>query len=341
MSKTKFQIAFFISLAVGVLVLNTFIFFPYLSVLFVALVLAVVFEPMHEYFAASLKGRRTLSSLVSVLIILFFVLMPLAGLALVLVAESADIYGFLANRNITVDGITSFLSSLLPEGVALPSIDLAAYGGAISGWVVRSFSGILSGFASLLLGTLLVVLALFYFFRDGKRFLAGLVELSPLGSQHNATIVESIKRAVSSVVRGNLVVAMIQGIMSGVGYLIFGVPSPVLLGFFAALSALIPFIGTSVVSGLAALYLLLSGSPAAALGLVLWSVIAVGLVDNLVAPILINRGVKIHPFLILLSVLGGLSLYGPVGFIAGPVSLALLFAMKDIYKEFASSNGNK
>jgi predicted PurR-regulated permease PerM len=148
---------------------------------------------------------------------------------------------------------------------------------------------------------------------------------------HDKLILSKISAAVVSVVRGQLMIGLIQGVLTGVGFWIFGVSHPVIWGAVAAVASLIPAIGTSFVNIPAIIFLLATGQLYQGLGLLVWAAVAVGFVDNLVGPYLINRGVKIHPFLVLISVLGGISFFGPIGFIAGPVVLSLLFALLELY----------
>ena len=126
-------------------------------------------------------------------------------------------------------------------------------------------------------------------------------------------------------------IGLIQGMLTGVGFWMFGVSNPVIWGTVAAVASLVPALGTSLVNIPAIIFLFLSGNISQAIGLLIWVVLAVGLIDNILGPYFINRGVKIHPFLILISVLGGISFFGPVGFIAGPVVLGLLFALLELY----------
>jgi predicted PurR-regulated permease PerM len=114
--------------------------------------------------------------------------------------------------------------------------------------------------------------------------------------------------------------------------LIFDIPAPAVWGAVAAIAAFIPGIGTSLVIVPGIIYLLLTGNTAYAIGLAIWGAVAVGLIDNVLGPHLVNKGVHIHPFLILVSVLGGLSTFGPIGFILGPLVLALLFALLEVYR---------
>ena len=148
---------------------------------------------------------------------------------------------------------------------------------------------------------------------------------------HDETIFNKLALAINSVVRGNLAVAIIQGILTAVGFTIFGVPNAVLWGSVAAITALIPGIGTALVIFPAIIFLFISGEALSAFGLLLWGVMAVGLIDNFLGPKLASRGMRLHPFLILLSIFGGIGFFGPIGFLLGPIILSLLFALLEIY----------
>ena len=177
-----------------------------------------------------------------------------------------------------------------------------------------------------------MLFALFYLLRDGGKLKQGVIMISPLNDQYDEKIFSKLKQAIRSVVVGSLVVSFIQGLLTGIGFFVFGVPNPALWGSFAVVSALIPGIGTSLVLLPGVLYLFFMSTNLHALGLLIWGIVAVGLIDNYLGPTLVNRGVHIHPFLILLSVMGGLVFFGPIGFIAGPLIVALLFALLEIYK---------
>jgi len=146
---------------------------------------------------------------------------------------------------------------------------------------------------------------------------------------------------VNSVVKGSLIVGVVQGVLTGVGFALFGVPNPALWATIAAIASLIPTIGTGLVLIPGISYLFLVGASSNAIGLIIWGVFAVGLVDNFLGPKLIERGVKIHPFLILLSVLGGIGLFGPIGFLAGPLILSWLFALLDMYPALIKPDTHK
>jgi Predicted permease len=167
--------------------------------------------------------------------------------------------------------------------------------------------------------------------RDGEAIIAKLKVLSPLPNRYDTVVVQRLHDAINSVIRGALLIAVIQGILTGVGLTIFGVPNAVLWGSIAIVAALIPYVGTAAVLTPAIAYLFLIDRTGAAVGLLAWGIVAVGLIDNFLGPRLVNRGIRLHPVVILLAVLGGLAFFGPLGYILGPLVISLLFALLDIY----------
>jgi len=335
------QLIFFLGLVVCTLVLNFFIFLPYVSIVFLAGIIAIIFEPMHTKILAFCIGKKSLAALFSVLVVLIFILTPLSIFGVILFQESTAVYSKLSSgessilvlSNRAIEHTQVFLERVVPQfSFDIRSrLDLETYAGKIVGWLSNNLAGFFGGVLKGVIGFFLMILALFYFFRDGRRLLSSLVDLSPLFNSYDVKIITKLKTAINSVIRGQLMIAVIQGILTGIGFAIFGVPSPFMWAAVAAVASLVPTLGTSLVLIPAVVFLFFTGHIAAMIGLIIWGVAAVGLVDNLLGPILIERGLKIHPFIILLSVLGGIALFGPVGFIAGPVALSLLFALLDIY----------
>jgi len=175
--------------------------------------------------------------------------------------------------------------------------------------------------------------ALYYLLKDGKKLTKAVITYSPLADKYDKQILEKLSIAVNSVIKGSLLISIIQGILAGIGFWIFGVPNPALLGAATVIASLIPAVGTAVIILPACFYLFLTSHFLAGIGLLLWGLLLVGLIDNFLRPKLIEKDIHLHPFLILLSVIGGISLFGAFGFILGPLVLSLLFALLDIYKE--------
>jgi len=281
---------------------------------------------------------------------LIVILGPTMFFTSVLLTEASNLYVSVLGATENGDSVSSVISQveqyaakIIPNfSVSSLNLDIQNFVTQGLSWVIDHFSIIFSKFLKILFGLFLMLLAIFYFLRDGSKFLSSLMSISPLDDSYDKKIIARIGNAINSVIRGYLVIAIVQGLFTGLGFLIFGVPSPVIWGFVAALASLIPTVGTALVTAPGILFLILSGHTLPALGLAVWGVAVIGLVDNLLGPIIIKKGVNIHPFLILVSVLGGIAVFGPIGFIVGPVLLSLLFTLFDLYPlMFESKSENK
>jgi predicted PurR-regulated permease PerM len=337
---------FFVICILAVIAINYYVFSPYLGELFVALVFAIALDPIQNRLMKAFGGREGLSSLATVILAVFLIALPATFFGTLLFREASDLYTSVVRVNAgpgtlsaTTASVQTFVNGYFP-GVdfATLELDIAGYVKQALSWVLSHSSVFIGGFVSLFFSAFLMLLSLFYFLKDGKRFVAALVDLSPLADASDRRIAERIVVAVNSVIRGHLVIGLLQGTLTGIGFALFGMPNPVLWGAIAAVASLVPTVGTSLILIPGILFLVATGNILPALGLLAWGALAVGLVDNLIGPVLIQRGVNIHPLLILLSALGGISYFGPVGFLAGPVVLALLFAFLDLYPDIVQEN---
>ncbi|HEY4482822.1 MAG TPA: AI-2E family transporter [Candidatus Paceibacterota bacterium] len=309
---------------------------PFLVVLALAVIFATVLDPVYKRLLSRLAGRAGLASLLTMLVLAVFVVTPLVILGVQILQEAQDLYITLSagtGRDLITNLINTVANSLgayLPGADAF-SADLDQYIKQALSFMLSHLGGIFSGVASFVGSSVLFLIALYYLLRDGHRLRDEVVRVSPLSDRDDNTILSKLALAVNSVVRGRLLIALIQGVLCALGFLAVGVPNPFLWGSLAAVSAVIPGIGTALVLVPAVLYLFAVGQSIQGLGLLIWGLVVVGLIDNLLGPKLLGAGIKLHPLIILLSVLGGLAYFGPVGFLLGPLCMSLLFTLLDIY----------
>lgn len=340
MTSNRLQQYFFLFLFLGILALVLFIFKPFLAPLLIAGMLAIVFSKLYERMRKFVRGRDVVASLITTFTVVLIIVIPLTFFGVRFVDEATGVYVELSGGGGTqfIENIANVIERYVQSIDPRFSIDVQGYSTLVINWVVSNLGVVFSGAATVGLSVFLAIFALYYFLKDGKKFRDAIMSLSPLADEYDQAIFEKLEKAVNSVVRGSLVIAIIQGALIGLGFLIFGVPNAVFWGFFAVIASLIPTIGTAVITIPAAIYLFAQGSIISTIGILLWGFFIAGGVDNFVRPKLIERGIDIHPFLILLSVLGGLQLFGPVGFLLGPLVLSFLFALIDLYrKEFKTS----
>ena len=175
------------------------------------------------------------------------------------------------------------------------------------------------------------IIALFFMLRDASAIQEKIFLLSPLKRDYDENIIKKIRNAINSVIKGAIVTSVIQGLYASLGFWISGIPNPIVFGLLAMLLSLIPGVGTSIVTIPAIIYLFVAVSAWRGAILIVWFALGIVLIDNIISPHLIKRGIKMHPFIILISVLGGIALFGPIGFIIGPVVLAFFSALLDMY----------
>ena len=322
---------------------------PYIAPIFLAGVFTILFSPFHAHVKKWVGGNDTLAALATVLLVLCLILVPLILLGVLMSQEVLSIYNAVSHGNggfVLLDNATKTLEHYIQNVV--PSFELKesvySYLEVVLRWVGGNLNAFLTSVLSIAAELLLVLIAMFFFYRDGEKLHNFIVKWSPLSDSYDENIIAKIELAVSSVIKGSLATAILQGALLGLGFGLFGIPNPVLWGVVGTVTALIPVVGTGIVILPAVAFLLIGGHFISGAGLLLWGIFLVGLIDNITRPMFMGRGMNIHPFLIFLSVLGGLVYFGPIGFLAGPIVLAFFFALLDIYpsivKGYAIKDGD-
>ena len=343
---------FFFVLLFSAFIAAVIIFLPFLTPVVLAAAVAVIAFPLYRAITrifGSGQARDSFAALITVIIVLIVILIPVFLIVGRLYVEIQSLYGLLTDetcRSQIIDNLNNFSQSLSDDlfnvfpAYSFDSLNVTEYLKEALQCVFTNLDTIFTSFAKVTAYAFVFLLSLFYFLRDGAVLKRRFIAWSPLLDSHDEHITNTLKRAVRSVFAGTIVVSVIQGILTGIGFFIFGIPAPTVWGSTAAIAAFIPGIGTGLVIIPGIIYLLIIGNYAYAIGLTIWGVLAVGLVDNLLGPYLVNRGVGIHPFLILISVLGGLATFGPIGFVLGPLILAFLVALLDIYRNAFTNVSN-
>lgn len=334
-STGKLQLIFFMILTVSVSVLAFLIFRPYIAPIFLAAIIAIVFHPFYRRLLRFFKEKKTLASLATVAIVLCAILVPAIFIGIALYKEATAFYFHVSSMQAGSEGLLSkaatFFEDKISELAPGVSIDIGGYLKKLTSWGIENLDNFFSSFFNVFIGMLIMVVSLYYFLRDGERIVKRMVSLSPLPDSYDEQIMKKVGLSIDSIIRGSLIIALIKGFLTALGFAIFSIPNPILWGVVSAFASFIPIAGSSIVIVPGVFYLFATSSLISSIGFALWGVVFIGLSDNVLSPILMKRGMKIHPFLILLSIFGGLRFFGPIGFITGPVVLSLLFALFEIY----------
>ena len=336
---------YFLLLGITVsLIIIYFIIRPFFDPLILAAVFAFIFHPLYKKLLPVFGEKKSVASFFTTMIVMILIMLPLVLLGTQILKEASQTYQFLVGEKGTVStGSVNGLITQIRTALRIPAdfeINLNQYARQGLELLIANLGAIFSSFAKILLNAFVFVIALYFLLKDGGKLKDYLVALSPLADKDDELVILRLKSSVAAVVKGNLMIGVVQGFLVGIGFTIFGVPNAALWGVIAAVASLIPGFGTSLITVPTIIFLFLTGRVINAVGLLLWAATAVGLIDNLLGPKLIGHGLKIHPLAIFLSVLGGLAFFGPLGFLLGPLTISICLALIDIYLSFRGRTGS-
>ncbi len=336
MDNKKLRPYFLLTTLVLAGILTFFVFRPFLYALILAIVFAVVFQPLHKKILNWLGNWHSMAALCTTIIIVVVILTPIIFLGIQIIQEVKQLYFFLTEggeNNIIITILRPIMNDLYKTYPSASefSINIEQYVRQILTWLAQHIIIVFSNITKLLASLFIFLVSLYYLLRDGHRLKKIFTTIMPLTDEDDEVIFKKLETAINSVIKGNLIIAIIQGVLSGFGFFIFGVPNFILWGIVATMAALIPGIGTAIVLTPIVVFLYFTGNIIGSIGLLVWGSLVVGLIDNFLRPIFIGRGIKIHPLLIFLSVFGGLIFFGPIGFLLGPLTISLFFTLLDIY----------
>lgn len=319
------------------------IFAPFISALALAAIIVVISYPLFEFFLKYLsRRRRSVAAALSTLVVFSVVVIPIFFASTLLVNEFVSFYKSLESATpLGIDSMFSGVEASLQEYIPGFEINISEQIRQSIEWFTKNLGAIFAGTVSVVFTFLIAMMGSFYLFRDGQRLVDWLVSISPLSDTEDKVILERIARSIRSVATGTVLVSIIQGVVAAVGFEIFGIDRPILWGSIAALGALLPGIGTAGIMIPAVAYLFYIGSGGGAIGLMVWAIAAIIIVDNFISPYLMSRGNSLHPFVVLVSVLGGISLFGPIGFILGPVFVSLFMVLLELYGVYMQADSKK
>ena len=334
---------FLFALAALALYLSYLVAHPFLNAIFAAVVLAVVFYPLHTR-VHLFVARPNLAATLSTVLVILIVAIPATVLAVVVTGELRDLYAALSERSAAQGGVNASFRKLMevPIGLLGKYIDMSRldFRSTLLGWVdaasrylVAASGRVVSNVLSLLLETVVVFFTLFFLFRDGVSFRRRIAAVIPLTSKQSTRLVSRMSETIVASVYGGIAVGIAQGLLTGLAFWILGASSPVLWGIVAALASLIPVVGTGLVWAPAALVLAIGGYWVKALIMLAWGAAVVAQIDAVVRPYIVSGHAKMHNLLIFFALLGGVKAFGFMGIFIGPVIVAVTIVLLDMLRE--------
>jgi predicted PurR-regulated permease PerM len=322
-------------LVIAATLLIALVIWPLWRPLLIAAVLAGVLSPLYEKAVRGLGGRRSLVAGLFTAATVILILIPLGVLTTIAIREAVQVVGIVRDT-IAAEGIGGLIAKA-PDSIEgwlhqfekqLPTeIDRArTQFGAGGRWALGAVSGALAVLGRFSFKLAMMLIAYFFLLRDGRSLIAWLAEATPLPGERVRQLLREFRTTARSVLGANFITGAVQATIATTGFFIAGAPSPIFFGLLTLFASLIPSVGTALVTLPVAGLVLLLGHPWKALFLALWALVVVGLIDNLLRPMLIKGGVQLHGALVFFSLLGALSAFGAVGLFLGPLALVFFLA---------------
>jgi predicted PurR-regulated permease PerM len=320
-------------ITLGVLILCASLLQPFFSAIVGAIVLAVVTQRPYDWLASKIKNPSLCAAVALILIVLaviiptFFLAQKLGEQALAAVnvfrngAHQDRISGFIANRPALASRIEDFANSIDVNNAARSA---AAYVGG-------NLAGLLGHSIRIVTQLVVMLFLLFFLLRDRTLAVASLRSLLPLHEDESTELLDRVGNTILATALGRLTIAAVQGVLAGLAFWVLGVPGIILWAFTLTACAMIPAFGSFLVWGPVAIYLGLTGHWGKAALLALWGAVIVSTIDNILYPILVGSHLRAHTATILLSILGGIAVFGPIGIVLGPVLFTLASTLLDIW----------
>lgn len=323
---------------------------PFILSIIAGIIVAYIFFPVYKLFLKRIKSKGWSAFIVSILIIIiftvpFFFLVEAfskdAYVSYIIIKQKVSATVFASQPcldNSSGCAVINWVQGQMSGPQAKLYIENAI--SKMAQWAMGKTNDIVMSLPSIFLQIFVMLFVMYYTFKDGEKAFRKFIAVMPLKPKHYSQIVGKTKEMINSTLYGMIIVAAIQGLLAGIGFFIFGVKSPVLLGILTALAALLPVVGTAVVWGpTVAVYFIdsmLSNDSTGivmALGLLAYCIFPVSTIDNFIRPKIIGGRAKVHPVLILLGILGGVAAFGIVGLLLGPIIITLFVIFMDIYQE--------
>lgn len=342
-SGRNFRTAFVLILVVAVSVLFLAVTWPFLKPLLLGALLAGLCYPLYQWVTRLFGRRRSLGAIVTLLLLFILVAGPISAFLGIVVQQALQVseqaipwirqhFGPASTFNAhdwLVQRFPALAAHVPSQEQFVESVGMAAK--ATGGFLVGLASRMTAGTAAFLLNLFVMVYAMFFFFKDGEKILEKIFYYLPLSHEDELLMLKRFASITRATVKGTLVIGVIQGALAGIAFWIAGIGGAAFWGTIMAILSVVPGVGAALVWVPAVTYLFVTGQVLAGVLLLAWCAAVVGTVDNILRPMLVGKDAKMPDLLILIGTLGGLFLFGPMGFIVGPIVCGLFLTVWEIY----------
>jgi predicted PurR-regulated permease PerM len=310
----------------------------FIKPVFWAAVLAIIFDPLQRRLVELTRGRTTIAALTTTILVLLLVFIPLSLVGVAVSREAIALYGRITADDLDTKAFIDRFEPVVREFLLRVGVDMGSLQDSVVE-AVKSAAQLIAPRAFVVGQNVLSVLAqialmlylLFFFLRDGEQVLSAIGGAVPLGGLRQRALFSRFAAVARATLKGTLVVGAAQGVLGGILFWIVGINSPVFWGVIMTVLSLVPLVGPALVWAPAAIILLATGAITQGIVLLAGGALVVGTADNILRPLLVGRETRMPDYVVLLSTLGGLSVFGLAGFVAGPVIAALFLSVWDMF----------
>jgi predicted PurR-regulated permease PerM len=335
--------AFVLLLVAAVSVLFLAVVWPLLRPLLLAALLAGLFRPLYRWITRLIGGRASLGAAITLLVLFILAIGPISGFLGIVVQQALRIsdqaipwlqqhFGAASTFNLHDWLVQRFpaLAEYVPSQERLLE-NVGAAAKSAGGFLVTIMSRMTATTAAFVLNLFVTLYAMFFFFRDGEKILERIFYYLPLSDEDEALMLARFTSITRATIKGTVIIGIIQGALAGIAFWIAGIDGAAFWGTIMAILSILPGIGAALVWVPAVVILFVNGQYLTALLLFAWCAALVGTIDNILRPALVGRDAKMSDLLIMIGTIGGLFLFGPIGFIVGPIICGLFLTVWDIY----------
>lgn len=318
---------------------------PFFAPIFWAVAITIIFFPVHNRWREKMPHWPNLSALLTLLVCMIIVVIPVIFTATSVINQAVDLFQRMQSGEINIEDYIAKLDGAFPTveywlgrlGIDMESLKQKTMDSAMSSGKFLAQHTLIIGQNAFgfVLDIALMLYVAFFLLRDGEKLLALLIRALPLGDKRERLLFTKFAEVTRATVKGNLVIAIIQGALGGIIFWILDIPGALLWAVIMSLLSLIPAVGAGLIWAPVAIYMFATGDYVQGIILVAFGIVVIGLVDNLLRPVLVGRDTKLPDYIVLLSTLGGLVIFGINGFVIGPLIAALFTVFWGIFmREF-------
>lgn len=334
----RMRTVFFGSLIIILAIAMLYLIRPFIYPIFWAAIIAIIFHPLFTRLLQTLKSP-SISSIFTLIIVMVIIFLPMTIIATLLISQSVDLYQAVSDGNWIgrVQGVTGWLghTALAPYLESIKN-NWANYAGeaaqGLSIFLFENLKNITQNSVRFVFQFFIMLYTLFFFLKDGAKFLSKMMRLSPLGNEYEAMLYQKFTSTARATLRGTFLVGGVQGLLTGILFWTVGIKGAVIWAVLTMAVAIVPAIGAVIIWLPAGIFMLAMGNIWQGLTILLVGTLIISTIDNFLRPILVGKDTQMHTLIVLFSTLGGIFIFGISGFIIGPIIAALFLSVASIYE---------